>query len=88
MGDRRSIRGTVRTQSVSGQAPTRVPAGIRYRTAGGNLALGATTEDAEVGLLSSPSHRANLLNPRFVRIGVGTMDGGRNGQMFVQEFTD
>jgi len=62
--------------------------GIQYTTAGENLALGPTTEDAEAGLIASPSHRANILNPRFARVGVGVMDGGQDGEMFVQEFTN
>ncbi len=63
-------------------------AGIRYSTAGENLALAIGTAAAHDGLMHSPGHRANILNPTFRRIGIGTLDGGPYGKMFVQEFTD
>jgi uncharacterized protein YkwD len=61
-------------------------AGIRYRTAGENLALAPTLRIAHTGLMNSPGHRANILNPNFGRIGIGIMSGGRRGIMVSQEF--
>ena len=56
--------------------------------AGENLALAPTTEFAHEGLMNSPGHRANILNGQFRRVGIGVLDGGIYGKMFVQEFTD
>ncbi len=61
---------------------------IAYTTAGENLALAPSTEFAHEGLMNSPGHRANILNPHFLRVGIGVLDGGIDGKMFVQEFTD
>jgi uncharacterized protein YkwD len=61
-------------------------ADVRYRTAGENLALAPTLQIAHTGLMNSPGHRANILNPNFGRVGIGIMDGGRRGIMVSQEF--
>ncbi len=63
-------------------------AGIVYSLAGENLALAPTLDIAHEGLMNSPGHRANILNPGFRKIGIGVLDGGVYGKMFVQEFTD
>jgi uncharacterized protein YkwD/uncharacterized membrane protein required for colicin V production len=61
---------------------------IIYGLAGENLALAPTLEQAHEGLMTSPGHRANILNPGFRKLGIGVLDGGIYGKMFVQEFTD
>ena len=61
-------------------------AGIKFRTAGENLALAPTLQIAHTGLMNSPGHRANILNPNFGRVGIGIMTGGRRGIMVGQEF--
>jgi uncharacterized protein YkwD len=61
-------------------------AGVKYRTAGENLALAPTLEIAHTGLMNSPGHRANILNPNFGRVGIGILSGGRRGIMVSQEF--
>ncbi len=63
-------------------------AGITYTYAGENLALAPSTPLAMQGLMNSPGHRANILNPHFKKIGIGVIDGGIYGKMFSQEFTD
>jgi uncharacterized protein YkwD len=63
-------------------------AGVIYGMAGENLALAPTLELAHDGLMNSPGHRANILNRGFRKIGIGVLDGGVYGKMFVQEFTD
>lgn len=63
-------------------------AGIIYAYAGENLALAPSTQLAMQGLMASPGHRANILNPNFKKIGIGVVDGGIYGKMFSQEFTD
>lgn len=62
--------------------------GIFYRFAGENLALAPTLLIAHNGLMNSEGHRANILEPKFKRIGIGVVDNGVYGKMFVQVFTD
>ncbi len=57
-----------------------------FLTAGENLALAQTVEIAHMGLMNSPGHRANILNPKFKRVGIGIMDGGIYGIMVTQNF--
>lgn len=61
-------------------------AGVRFITAGENLALAPTIPVAHTGLMNSPGHRANILRPQFGRVGIGVMDGGMRGLMVSQEF--
>lgn len=61
---------------------------ITYKTAGENLALAQTVEIAHTGLMNSPGHKENILNPKFGRLGIGIMDGGINGLMVTQSFRD
>jgi uncharacterized protein YkwD len=63
-------------------------AGIAYESAGENLALAPNVTIAHEGLMNSPGHRANILSADFNKIGIGVIDGGVYGQMFVQEFTN
>lgn len=63
-------------------------ADIVFGLAGENLALAPTLDIAHQGLMNSPGHRANILNGGFRRVGIGVLDGGIYGKMFVQEFTD
>lgn len=59
---------------------------VRFRTAGENLAIAPTLKIAHTGLMNSPGHRANILNPQFGRLGIGVLDGGRRGLMITQNF--
>ncbi len=61
---------------------------IRFGLAGENLALAPTLDIAHTGLMNSPGHRANILKDGFRKVGIGVLDGGLYGKMFVQEFTD
>lgn len=62
--------------------------GIMFTAAGENLALAPNVELAHQGLMNSPGHRANILSSDFGKIGIGVIDGGIYGEMFVQEFTN
>jgi uncharacterized protein YkwD len=62
--------------------------GVQFSAAGENLALAPTVQIAHDGLMNSPGHRANILNPRFRRVGIGVADGGMHGKMFTQNFAD
>lgn len=60
-------------------------AGVRYWTAGENIAAGyATPEQVVNGWMNSPGHRANILNSSFTTIGVGYH---AEGNYWVQLFT-
>ena len=61
---------------------------IIFEYAGENLAFSPNVNLAMQGLMDSPGHRANILSPNFHRIGIGVLDAGVYGEMFVQEFTD
>jgi uncharacterized protein YkwD len=61
-------------------------AGIKYYSAGENLALGPSLSICHEGLMNSPGHRANILNPTYGRVGIGILDGGAYGLMISQEF--
>ena len=63
-------------------------AGVKFNTAGENLALAQTLEIAHSNLMNSPGHRANILHPSFGRLGIGILDGGFYGLMISQEFRD
>ncbi|MGE3270670.1 MAG: CvpA family protein [Chloroflexota bacterium] len=62
--------------------------GVSFRAAGENLALAPTVQVAHDGLMNSPGHRANILNGRYRRVGIGVADGGMHGKMYVQNFAD
>ncbi|HUB61930.1 MAG TPA: CvpA family protein [Puia sp.] len=59
---------------------------IGFLSAGENLALAQTLSIAHTGLMHSPGHRANILNPAFHRVGIGIIEGGVHGLMISQEF--
>jgi uncharacterized protein YkwD len=59
---------------------------VRFLRAGENLALAQTLTIAHNGLMNSPGHRANILQPGFGRVGIGILDGGIYGLMITQNF--
>lgn len=63
-------------------------AGISYLVAGENLALAPTEEMAMNGLMNSEGHKENILSEDFHKVGIGVVDNGRYGKMFVQVFTN
>lgn len=62
--------------------------GIKYGVAGENLALAPTLLTAHNGLMNSEGHRKNILSRDFRKVGIGVVDYGRNGKIFVQVFID
>ena len=74
--------------SPEGQSPfdRMKEAHVLFTTAGENLALAHSLSIAHNGLMNSPGHRANILNPSFGRVGIGILDGGFHGLMVSQEF--
>lgn len=65
-----------------------IEAGIYFNYAGENLALAPDINRAHQGLMDSPGHRRNILDPAFGKIGIGVIDGGVYGKMTTQVFTD
>ncbi len=63
-------------------------AGISYEVVGENLALAPTEEAAMTGLMNSAGHRQNILDKEFHKIGIGVVDNGIYGKIFVQEFSN
>jgi len=61
---------------------------INYIVAGENLALAPTVISAHNGLMNSEGHRDNILNTGFKKVGIGVVDNGIYGKIFVQVFTD
>jgi uncharacterized protein YkwD len=59
-------------------------AGIAVREVGENIAHAPTLALAHRALWSSPSHRSNLLEPRFERLGVGVVTGA-DGSVWATE---
>ena len=72
-------------QDVAGRLTN---AGIEFQIVGENLALAPTLLIAHTGLMNSPGHRANILDPQFNQIGIGIVDNGIYGKIFVQIFTN
>lgn len=73
-----------------------IDAGYRYRFAGENLAKDfSRAEDVVAAWIASPSHKENLLSPRYQDIGVAVVDGELDGvqttlvvQLFGTRFTE
>jgi uncharacterized protein YkwD len=63
-------------------------AGVSYQYAGENLAYAPDVASAHEGFMNSEGHRANILEGRFRRVGIGIIDGGVYGKMFTQIFAD
>ena len=71
---------------VTGRVDDRVKAaGIRLSTIGENLALAASARAVHDGLVASPGHRANMVNPAFDRVGIAAVKGPL-GVMVVEVF--
>lgn len=60
--------------------------GLSYEVVGENLAYAPDEPTAHEGLMNSPGHKRNILDPEFEKIGIGAVDGGMNGKMFTQIF--
>lgn len=56
-----------------------------WQLAGENLATSPTIDGAHTGLMSSPKHCANILEPKYTHVGIGIIKGSC-GKVIVQEF--
>ncbi len=71
---------------TTGEVRDRVEsAGIRLTIVGENLALASSTRAVHDGFLRSDSHRRNMLERSYDRVGVAAIDGPY-GLMVVQVF--
>ena len=61
-------------------------ADVTYLTAGENLAFAPDIVTAHRGLMNSPGHRANILSPKFGRVGMAVVRSRYHGLMIVQLF--
>jgi len=61
---------------------------IPYNNAAENLAYAPDVRLAFSGLIKSSPHKKNILDSSFHKIGIGVIDAGIYGKMFVQEFTN
>src|SRR5947209_3231873 len=70
-------------QELSHQFPGEPPlgervgaTGARFNAAGENLAYAPTVEEVHKGLMNSPPHRANILDPKFNAVGISIVKQG------------
>lgn len=62
--------------------------GISYKGAGENIAWGQKTPEEVVNAwMNSEGHRANILNPKFTKIGVGHYQNSKGTNYWAQLFT-
>jgi hypothetical protein len=57
--------------------------GLRFTSSAENIARVEDADDAHVGWMLSPGHRANMLNPEYNRVGIGIVQ--RNGRFYIAE---
>lgn len=62
--------------------------GITYRGSGENIAWGQRSpQEVMKGWMNSEGHRANILNPKFTKIGVGYYQNAAGRNYWTQLFT-
>jgi uncharacterized protein YkwD len=67
--------------------PDRLQAvGFHWSVAAENIALDEDARHANAALLQSPSHRANILDPRVRKIGVAALGVGAGAALYVEDF--
>jgi uncharacterized protein YkwD len=83
-------RGTLSHVSPDGKTPRDrvVDAGIQVRVVGENLAYADDVAEAHNALMASAPHRSNILYPGYRLVGIAVLDGGSDGVIVVEDFTD
>jgi len=61
---------------------------VSFTSAAENIALAPTIELAQMGLMNSPKHKENILDPSFTKVGIGVIDAGPYGLMVTQDFVN
>lgn len=59
--------------------------GYRARATAENVAFDRTVERAHKGLMNSPGHRANILNPDLTALGIGVVPDGEGSSVYVAQ---
>ena len=82
------IRGYFSHNSPTGQGLKErlTLANVNFVSAAENIALAPTIDLADLGLMNSPKHKQNILDPTFTEIGIGVVDAGPYGLMVTQDF--
>lgn len=62
--------------------------GIQFSSMGENIAYAPDVKTAHTGLMNSPEHKANILDPAFHRIGIGIISTDSFGSMYTQDFAN
>jgi uncharacterized protein YkwD len=62
--------------------------GCFFSYAGENIALASSGPVAARALFNSAPHRANILSPRFTRVGIGVSLARDGRLLFVEDFSD
>jgi hypothetical protein len=57
--------------------------GLRFTSSAENIARVDVADDAHVGWMLSPGHRANMLNPEYNRVAIAVVQ--RNGRLYIAE---
>lgn len=52
--------------------------GLHFSASAENLASASVSEDLHMALMTSPGHRANILNPKYTAIGIGVIKGANS----------
>lgn len=63
-------------------------ANANFRQVAENIALAPSVDLVHTGLMNSPRHKANILDPNFTRVGIGVMNAGQYGLMVTQDFAN
>jgi uncharacterized protein YkwD len=59
---------------------------VKYSMAGENIAYAPNVTLAHQGLMNSPEHKKNLLDPQFLHVGIGVISTNKFGIMVTQDF--
>ncbi len=62
--------------------------GISYKSAGENIAGNKNIDNAHSALMKSLSHKANILDKRYKKVGIGIVDNKKYGKIIVQLFVE
>jgi uncharacterized protein YkwD len=75
------------TSPTQGDFTARIRAsGVKYTSAGENIAQYGSVEAAEAGFMNSPGHRANILNTGFTRVGIGIVYNQSKGAYYITQW--
>ncbi len=62
-------------------------ANYRFGYAGENLAVDESLDSVARDFFDSPEHRENIMEPHYVRVGIGTVSSD-DGEIVVEDFSD